>query len=50
MAILKAKRQGQAAKQPDEIDDLAERLGDAKVGQIDGDVDMDGLMNSLEGF
>lgn len=48
--ILKAKSHDQPAKQRDKMDELADRLGDAKVGQIDGYVDMEGLMSSLERF
>jgi hypothetical protein len=48
VAVLKARCHDQATKQQEEMDELAERLGDARVGEIDEDGNVDELLKSLE--
>ncbi|KAF1914745.1 hypothetical protein BDU57DRAFT_579237 [Ampelomyces quisqualis] len=50
VAVLKARYHDQAMKQQDEMDELAERLGDTKVGELDGDMDIEDFLKSLDGL
>jgi hypothetical protein len=49
-AFLRAQFEQQLNKQRAELDDLADWLGGAKVGDGDGDVDMENLATNLENF
>ncbi|KAH3907390.1 hypothetical protein HBH56_188420 [Parastagonospora nodorum] len=50
VALLRAQHEEQPDKQHAELDDLADWLGGAKVGDGDGDVDMEDLATNLESF
>jgi hypothetical protein len=47
-ALLRARYQEQCEKKSEELDDLADRLGDAKLGMGDGDVEMKNLVLELD--
>jgi hypothetical protein len=47
-ALLRARYQEQCVKKSEELDDLVDRLGDAKVGMGDGDVEMEDLVLELD--
>jgi hypothetical protein len=50
VAMLRAQHEEQPDKQHAELDDLAGWLGGAKVGDGDGDVDMEDLATNLKSF
>ncbi|KAF2828131.1 hypothetical protein CC86DRAFT_439054 [Ophiobolus disseminans] len=50
VAVLEARYQGHARREGGEVEDLAERLCDARVGLGDGDVEMEDLAEDFGGW